>query len=294
MYDNILFPTDGSEPAENVLDYAIEIAAEHEATIHLLNVADTTRDSLTRIQGEVIDVLEREGAEIVDDAAQRASDRGIAVVSDVVQGTPSTSIIEYGTRYDIDLIVMPTHGRRGLKRFLLGSVTERVINTAEIPVVTVNPDHDRPLTYPSQDILVPIDGSRGAELALSEGIAVAKATDATLHLLHVVESASLGPEYRSDVTEGEPPESANAILSEAAARARSASVGDVETDIEYGSPAKKIRQYIRENHIGIAVLCTHGKTDFSRYMMGGVSSKIVRTSPIPVMWVREPASNETA
>jgi nucleotide-binding universal stress UspA family protein len=62
MYDHILFPTDGSNPAETVLEYALQIASEHEATLRVLNVADTSRDSVTRIRGEIIDVLEEETA----------------------------------------------------------------------------------------------------------------------------------------------------------------------------------------------------------------------------------------
>lgn len=292
MYDQILYPTDGSESAKSVLDYALQIASEHEATIHILNVADTNQDSLTRIQAEVIDVLEREGERIVDEAAERATERGISVVSEVCQGTPSTSIVEYSHQFNIDLIVMPTHGRRGLKRFLIGSVTERVINTAEVPVITVNPDRDRPLTYPCQHLLVPTDGSRGAELALNEGIAVTKATGATLHLLHVVETGSLGPDARSVLKEEELTERANVIMKEATETVKAESLDTVESEIEYGTPAKEIRTYIQESEIDLALLGTHGETAFSRYMMGGVSAKLVRTSPIPVMWVREPELSE--
>lgn len=80
--------TDGSEPSESVLDYALQIASDHDATVHILNVADTSRESLTRIQGEVIDVLEREGEQIVDEAAQRATERGISVISGGPSGNP--------------------------------------------------------------------------------------------------------------------------------------------------------------------------------------------------------------
>jgi nucleotide-binding universal stress UspA family protein len=292
MYDRILFPTDGSEPTGAALDYALEIASEHEATIHVLNVADTSRDSLTRIQGDVVDVLEREGKRIVDEAAQRVRDRDLPVVSEVVQGTPSSSIVEYSDQFDVDLVVMPTHGRRGLTRFLVGSVTERVINTATVPVVTVNPDCDRPLTYPCRELLVPTDGSRGAALALQAGIAVAKATGATLHLLHVVETGSLGPDARSLLKEGERSERANAIVTEATEMAAAESLDAVESDVAHGSPVKKIRAYIRENGIDLAVLGTHGRTDFSRYVMGGVSAKFVRTAPVPAMWVRESESTD--
>lgn len=91
----------------------------------------------------------------MDEAAQLATQRGVSVVAEVVQGIPSTSIVEYSNQFDLDLIVMPTHGHRGLERFLIRSVTERIINTAEVPVVMVHPERDRQLAYPWQDLLVP-------------------------------------------------------------------------------------------------------------------------------------------
>lgn len=287
MYDHILFPTDGSEPADSALDYALRIASEHGATIHVLNVADTDRDSLVQIRSDVIEVLEREGEEIVEEATERAAARGISAVSEVLQGDPYRTIVDYSEQSDIDCIVMPTHGRRGLQRFLLGSVTERVINTAAVPVIAVNPDRDRSLTYPPRRILVPTDGSRGAELALSEGIEVANATGATLHLLHVVETGSLGPDARSRLKEGEVSERAHEVMNEASVRVEEASLDPVTTVIEHGEPSKVIGEYIDENEIDLAVLGTQGQTDFSRYVMGGVSAKLVRTSPVPVMWLRE-------
>lgn len=292
MYNQILFPTDGSEPAESALDYAVQVAAEHDATLHLLNVADVSQVSLHQVRDDVLDALEREGQEIVDEAARRATDRGIETVSNVVRGDPYRSIVEYSNESDIDLIVMPTHGRHGLERFLLGSVTERVINTATVPVVAVNPERDKPLTYPCRQLLVPIDGSRGAELAVTEGIAVAEQTGATLHLLHVVEEGTLGGEARSALQADERPEQAEEIISEASAAAEASSLTEVETAVEYGAPAKQIQRYIDENGIELAVLGVHGETEFSRYMMGGVSAKIVRTAEIPVMWVRETESGQ--
>lgn len=287
MYEQILFPTDGSEPAESVLEYAFQIASKHGATIHVLHVVDTSQDSLVRDRDDVIDALEQEGEEIVETAAQRATEHGVSVVSKVLRGDPYKTIGEYSTRSGIDCVVMPTHGRRGLQRFLLGSVTERVINTAEIPVVAVNPGRDQPLAYPPQDILVPTDGSRGAELALREGIDVASATGATLHLLHVVETGALGPDARSVLKEGELAGRAHDIIDEATERAEEASLDPVTSVVEHGEPSKVIRDYIAENGIDLAVLGTHGRTNFGQYIMGGVSAKLVRTSPVPVMWVRE-------
>lgn len=293
MYDHILFPTDGSDPAESVLEYAFQITAEHEATIHILNVVDTDRDGVTSIRGEVIDALEEEGQRIVEDAARRARDRDVSVVSEVLQGDPHRAIADYSEQSTIDCIVMPTHGRRGLQRFLLGSVTERVINTATVPVIAVNPERGRPLTYPPQRILVPTDGSRGAAIALEDGIDIANATGATLHLLHVVETGSPGHDARSVLKEGDSTGRASEIIAEATAKTEETPLDAVTSAIEHGEPSTVIRDYIDENGIDLAILGTHGRTDFSRYVMGGVSAKLVRTSPVPVMWVREPDPDGT-
>ena len=124
-------------------------------------------------------------------------------------------------------------------------------------------------------------------LALTEGINAAKTTGASLHLLHVVETGSLGPDARSVLKEGELTERAHEVTAEASERAEEASLDPVTSVIKHGDPSKVIRDYIAENGIDLAVLGTHGQTDFSRYVMGGVSAKLVRTSPVPVMWVRE-------
>ncbi|WP_436928146.1 universal stress protein [Halosimplex amylolyticum] len=81
------------------------------------------------------------------------------------------------------------------------------------------------------------------------------------------------------------------MIADAIETAEAAAVNSIASEIEFGVPSKEIRNYIDTNEIDFAILGTHGKTDFSRYMMGGVSVKIVRTSPVPVMWVREPDSS---
>lgn len=288
MYNQILFPTDGSDPAAAVLEYALQIAAEHEATLHVLNVVDTAKDSVSSTHGDVVDTLEEDGQRIVADAARRARAEGLSVVTEVRRGDPHRAIVDYSTQSGMDCIVMPTHGRRGIQRFLLGSVTERVINTATVPVVAVNPDRDRPLAYPPRRILVPTDGSRGAELALTEGIDIAEATGATLHLLHVVETGSLGPDARSVLKDEALNERGEAIIAAATEQIEDSSLDGATSVIEHGDPAKAIRDYLDEKSIDLALLGTHGRTDFSRYVLGGVSAKLVRSSPVPVLWVREP------
>ncbi len=288
MYDRILFPTDGSDPATAVHDYVLEIASAHDATVHVLNVADTTHDSVTRIQGQVVDVLEPEGERIVDEVAASAREAGVDVVTDVRQGVPHETIVEYAGANDVDLIVMPTHGRSGIERYLLGSVTERVVNTSAVPVLTVTPSEGGEFEYPPRTVLVPTDGSRGAQLALDRGIDLANETGATLHVLHVVETSSLGIDVRSAIADDQLEERANEILAAATETARESSVEAVTSSVVHGQPVKEIRSYVEDNDVDVVALGTQGETDFSRYVLGGVSAKLIRTSPSPVLMVRAP------
>jgi nucleotide-binding universal stress UspA family protein len=142
MFDRILFPTDGGAGAEQALEYALGLADRHDATLVGLFVADTRRDSATLVGTDVADALVAVGEEAVAGVADRAAERGVAVETVVEQGTPWRTVVDCADREDADLIVMATHGRRGLNRYLLGSVTEKVVRTATVPVMTVRMDDE--------------------------------------------------------------------------------------------------------------------------------------------------------
>lgn len=104
----------------------------------MLNVVDTTVFAGEIETGPVVEQFEQTGASAVEDLEERIRDRGHdRVVSEVVHGRPHSGILSYAENNDIDLIVMETHGRTGLDRYLLGSVTEKVVRLADVPVVTV-------------------------------------------------------------------------------------------------------------------------------------------------------------
>ncbi|SEW30420.1 universal stress protein [Halobacterium jilantaiense] len=137
MYDDILLPTDGSDAADAAVDNALSLAAKYDATLHVLYVADTTEYSTVTFEDSVVDPLQREGEDVVDGVVERADAEGVAAKGVVMQGGVFETIKDYVADEGIDAIVMGTHGRRGLGRALLGSVTERVVRTSDVPVLTV-------------------------------------------------------------------------------------------------------------------------------------------------------------
>ncbi len=136
MYGTILVPIDGSDQSDAALDHAVDLARHHGSEVHLLYVADTNRDSLSMQGGRIVDALEREGDRIVSEAVDRV-EAGIDVVDTVETGDPVETILDYAGSVGADLVVMGTHGRRGLDRYLLGSTTERVIRASPIPVLAI-------------------------------------------------------------------------------------------------------------------------------------------------------------
>ncbi|AZH25637.1 universal stress protein [Haloplanus aerogenes] len=287
MFDKLLFPTDGSDGAAAVFDHVLDVAEAHDATVHVLSVADTTRESVTQFRGQVVDALEQAGVRTVQEAAGRASDRGVPTVTEVMQGEPYRTIVDYANTYDIDLVIMPTHGRRGLDRFLLGSTTERVVRRSDVPVLTIRPDDDVTVRYPYRNVLVPTDGSDPADAALNIGIDVANTASAALHLVSVVNVTSLGVDVRTDIQTAALEENAEGILDAAAGRAREAGIAPAATAVEFGgSVSRTVRTYVTDHDIDLVILGTHGRTGFDRYVLGSVTEQLVRTAPVPVLTVR--------
>ncbi|ATW87931.1 nucleotide-binding universal stress UspA family protein [Halohasta litchfieldiae] len=171
MYDNILYPTDGSKGAEAVVDHAHDLASKYDATLHVLFVVDAEhiqsgmvprhergehgegeervtgmmkRDEKTAGEGhmsrhndEFLEAIKERGHELTDAVASELAEGGVDTVTAVREGEPHQVITEYAEEADIDLIMMGTHGRRGIRRRLIGSVTEKVVRISDRPVMTV-------------------------------------------------------------------------------------------------------------------------------------------------------------
>lgn len=287
MYDDILLPFDGSDGAAEILHHAAEIAHWADATIHVLFVADTTRNSVTVVETQVVDTLVQKGEDIVEEAEKTLRTLGSDSDSDVIQGNPAPTIVEYAERYDHDLIVMPTHGRKGVSRYLLGSVTEKVVRLASVPVLTARMQPDEQLTFPYENILIPTDGSTGAARAAEYGLSLATALDATIHVLSVVEEGSLGVDVRSSMAGQEREQAATDAVEDVMSEAETIGVTNTVRLIEHGTPVQKILDTIDSNDIDAVVMGTTGQRRTDRILLGSVAKKTVRSAPVPVITVRD-------
>lgn len=136
MYEAILFPTDGSAGAGKAFEHALALAEDQEATLHILHVIDVVAPAAS-LHEMIAERMIETGTELVDSIAESTSDRGVDVETVVREGDPAETIVDYAANAGIDLIVMPTHGRPELSKSILGSVTDKVIRTGDVPVTVI-------------------------------------------------------------------------------------------------------------------------------------------------------------
>ncbi len=138
MYDAVLVPTDGSPGSEAAIDRAIDLAKTYEAAFHTLYVVETASVSFGAEQGAVLEYMEEAGRRAIDEVVSRAEQADVdSVEGSIMDGAPHRAILQYVTDREIDVVVMGTHGRTGLDRYMLGSVTGKVVRLADVPVLTV-------------------------------------------------------------------------------------------------------------------------------------------------------------
>jgi nucleotide-binding universal stress UspA family protein len=146
MYDRILLATDGSIASENADAHAIDLAAAHDATLHVLFVLD--EGVYTAYSGdEYVDEaegpehgLEERGRAVLDEVARRTEERGVEVVTAMERGQPHETIVDYAAEADADLVVLGTRRRPAEYRNLLGSVTDRVLRLTDRPALVIKTD----------------------------------------------------------------------------------------------------------------------------------------------------------
>ena len=282
MYDSILLPVDEAAVESSLLYHAAELANWDDASVELLYVADTGRDSVTVASGgDVVDALVREGEDVVDEASGVLDSLGVEYTTSVEQGSPAKTIVDYAEHEDHDLIAMPTHGREGLSRYLLGSVTGKVVRLAPMPVLTA-PIEEEGFEFPYGGVLLPTDGSDQALRAARHGLDFATELDADVHVLTVTDDSLLASAGDA-VGEGEG--TARAAVDEVVEAAEVRGIDDVTTHVETGDPDDEILDTVEEQGLDAVVMGATGRDGIDRVLLGSVAEKTVRQADVPVITV---------
>lgn len=138
MYETVLVATDGSDGSRAAIEHALDIAASTEAAVYVLTVVEP--ENPMRFGVDEVEELDRVASEMVDDIVAAYGDRDVEIHGDVRRGKPAATVLDYAEEIDADLIVAGQHGGDGLSDALLGSTTERLAETTDVPLVVVPAD----------------------------------------------------------------------------------------------------------------------------------------------------------
>jgi nucleotide-binding universal stress UspA family protein len=301
MASRILVPLDGSSLAKQALSCAVTLARGLPAELVLLHAIWIPPDVLEILDeatvklNAIVDQLEAEANDYLGALVEQLREAGLNVRHAVRRGPAAEAILDYALQANIDQIVMATHGYSGIKRWTHGSVAERVLQTARVPLLLVRVG-ERDLASDWQQparchrILVPLDGSSVAEQILPTVTTVAQAMSAELILFQVpiahVSGWMTGEWYLPVHGVLETAEQdADAYLSAVAGRLEEQGL-DVLTATEIGSVANCIVEYAEANHVDLIAMCTHGRTGLARWALGSVADRVLRAGSTPILLVR--------
>lgn len=293
----LLAPVDFSMFSMAGVRYAVSLADKLGAALALVHVVEPTprfgvEESLllSRDDLEVVGLAERH----VSKLAHRLSRKGLPVRPFVRYGKPFNEISALADARHIDLIVLATHGRTGLKRLFMGSTAERVVRHAPCPVLTIPSKSrrrraGRARAFRLKRILVPIDFSETSVQALPYAATLAEQFAAEVILLHVIEPFPL-PADSGYIPSKLLGEDENGAQSHLLRLSREVFPDDLPARclVRTGQPFEKIAHTASSLGADIIVLTTHGYTGLTHVLLGSTAEYVVRHADCPVLVVREP------
>jgi nucleotide-binding universal stress UspA family protein len=300
MYDKILVPLDGSALAEQVLPYVRPLTKALAASIELLRAIPPAGHELadpnsTNSEDQVLDYLRSVSASL--------NDLGISISCAVRQGDPAPWIISEAEQEPGTLIAMATHGRSGVARWLLGSVTDKVLHATTTPLLIVRSNEPSNSVSEAQlkTVTVPLDGSVLAEQVLPHVATLAKALDLAVRLVRVHPSVEEYSRYFErqqigstatiysgpyEVFSRKADAQAMEYLHQAKMQLNHEGVWSVEESLLRGHPAATIVDLARESPGSLVTMTTHGRSGIGRWLLGSVADRVIRHSGVPVLVVR--------
>jgi nucleotide-binding universal stress UspA family protein len=285
-FRSIMVPVDGSRFAEAAIPYALAVAERAHCKVRFVLVHPDPYPPLMIEPARVY----------LNELTQRFGGRlGGSLSSIILNGPVAPSLVKHAQEIGADLVVMmTTHGLGGLRRAWLGSVADELIRTIEVPVLVTRPREDGSVhSLDLREILVTLDGSLLAEVALGPAVALAKLWDAEISFVQVV-SPELAPAYSAlpypvrfdeELTRIRT-ESAQAYLREVVERvrltgAKASGVAVVGTS----GVAQTLLELAKPERISLITMATHGRGGVPRLVLGSVTNKIVRAAGLPVLVV---------
>lgn len=293
--ERILCATDFSEVSRSVVPYGIEMAKKLSAKLYICHIIDLPAIS---VYGEsVFDPISHQQYFI--DFARKEMENQVA--GEDIDWEPLISIgqtpdeiVRLVVENNIDMVVTSTHGRSGLRRLFLGSVTERLMRTLTCPLLvlpsedTADEDHVR-RRFPFRNILVAYDFSKDSEQAFSTSLSIAQEFESNLHIVHVVEPTAYKDFLKFPGAPGEPlPRDIHDSLKEGLLELvpmEAFNWCEIQAEILVGKPYAEIVSYAGEKGIDLIALGVRGHGKVEEVLVGSTTDRVIRRAPCPVLSV---------
>lgn len=302
--DTILVPLDGSDLSASALPYAGFFGKLLGAKIHLVHVVTEgdeqdfviERERLAKIETPAGTIeatgkqaLLQHAAAYLEQQAAQLREQNLAVETTVEVGKPAQAIVADTTHDGAGMIVMATHGRGSIGRWLVGSVAHKLLRLTDIPILAVRgPAPEQPAL---RRIVVPLDGSPLAREALPMALDMAKRGGATLILLTVLAPwTGLDPTIQPPPDEGKLNELRERLLHELDDAMTNYRDVPVTTVIGTGFVGDTICREAERQEADLIVMSAHGHSGLRRFALGSVTDKVLHGTRVPTLVIH---SSET-
>lgn len=288
-FKNILIPIDFSPSSRNAVDYGLFLAEKFCAKVTLVHAVVLFKEDVN--EGEHLKTFERavterekERAIQLQSRCTESAQRGVNVQSQLLRGVSAPDVIlDFLEDNHYDLVVMGTHGRTGMKKWLFGSVAEKIVRHAPCPVLTLRKDWSRQVI---KHVLVPVDFSEFSKKAIGKGLDIAMEYGAKISFIHSVEQEAHPAFY---ATQLESIFQTNPQLKE---KIRENLIHFTEVpseDAHYsvveGKAHKAIAQYAKAQNVDLVVMATRGMGALDHLLLGSNAERVIRSSAAPVLTV---------
>ena len=307
MYTRILTPLDGSEVSEHVLPYARALASGLSLLMTVLMAVEPEHPTISRALNPLMHWHETEdhrtshAESYLSSVTARMGGAGLAVEGSLIHSDPATGIVEEAAKDPGVLIAMASHGRSGLARWWMGSVADKVLHTADNPLLIVRSQSELSTAQEQalERLVVPVDGSELAEEVFPHVAYLSQALGLPVDLLQVTlseaeyyQAMSMGlrvlpptlPSFQSfsETVDGEAME----YLANAKTRLTQMGAEPVQERVLQGAAADTIVDLATSRPNNLVAMTTHGRSGVGRMILGSVAERVVRQSGGPVLLIR--------
>ena len=296
VFTRLLVPLDGSTLAESALSVVVALSRRLPADVTLYHAVERSAPATVHGDRHLTHPAEAEG--YLAGVVAWLGERGVAARtrSDADAGDVASRIAAAASREGADLVVLCTHGSGGLRRVLFGRVAQQVLQRGTVPVLLVPPSAaGREQVFRCRRILVPLDGSQTAEVAIPVASSMAAGFEAEVVLAMVVPTvdtisgeraaaARLMPTAAAAVLDAEAADGVDYLTSVAGRLTARGAL--VHTAVERGEPVRTLLDVTAAGDIDLIIMATHGRSGVGAVWAGSVAQRLIAQSTKPVLLVR--------